>query len=223
MLDIPVVTDEYDERFLPKLQAVQLGHELADKFVHVGDIVPVERRFVLRVGCAVRRSECRAGDQGHWIIEEEGPIAMPADEIDCEVVQEVGAVFVFDVGQEFTVLIIARLPITFAFVLVETDTPDHKLIEAPGPAILPRAKMAQLPPFAGHSRGIARLFEHFRDADFLLWRDYGAGAVVKDASPEGVATRHEHRSRDGAEWSGEASFESNATGGQRVEVRRLIL
>src|SRR5213078_2791938 len=101
------------------------------------------------------------------------------------------AVLAFDVGEELSVLIVTRFPITFPMILIETDTPDHKLVEAPSLAILSRGEVTQLPPFAGDRGGVARLLEHLGNTKLLLRSDNQAGAVVQHTRAEGVAPCHQ--------------------------------
>src|SRR6266446_349189 len=149
-----VISDEHDEGFLAEFQTIQLSHQRANQLVHVADVIRVERRFVLRAWRAIRSTQRRSMNERHRIIDEEWPLSVSADEIDHKIMKEIGPILVFDVGQELPVVIVARLPIALAFVLVETNTPNHELIEAPGPAIFPRGEVAQLPPFAGDGGGI---------------------------------------------------------------------
>src|SRR5436190_3970495 len=82
--------------------------------------------------------------------------------------------------------------------------------------------MTQLTPFAGNRCGIARLFDHFGNAELLLWSDDRAGTIIQHTGAERVSAGDQHGSRRGAKWSRETTIATDAACCQRVDVWRLI-
>jgi hypothetical protein len=180
-----VVAEEDDEGFLAEFQIVERGHELADEFVHVVDVVFV---VVVGAGGGVGRGQDFAVDVRHGVVEEEGLGAIAVEEADNELVHEVGEVLVVfewrgDAVEQVGFAAILGVPVSAAALefemLVEAELDGTE---------------RELAPLADHGGGVARGLEDFGDEGFV-GGFHGAGSVlVGGAGTEAVAAGHDEGS-----------------------------
>ena len=85
-----IVADENNERLLAQAEAIEFGHELSCKFIHISDIIGIE---ILAVGCAVGSRENLGVDMRERVINEERLFQVFFHELHKEFVHHVGHVF----------------------------------------------------------------------------------------------------------------------------------
>ena len=212
-----VVAGEDDQRVLAQPQLVQLGHQRPELFVHIADVVVVELVDILRALHRIRRAEGGLMHQVHRVVEEERLVLVPPDEIEGEVLDDIGAIGPFGQVQDLAVLVVLRFPIPAAGRVV-----GEEFVKTPV-----ARQLAQLPPFAGLSRGIAGLLHEPGHGVFvgrLRSRPAAAPRLVgQPAGAKGVAPGHQQAARRPAQGRRVARAETQAGCRQGVDVRRLVL
>ena len=213
-----VVAGEDDQRVLPQPELLQLGHQRPKLLVHVADVVVVELVDVLRALRRVRRAQGGLVDQVHGVVEEERLVLVPPDEIEGEVLDDVGAVGALRAGSGLR-------PFLLYFVSQYQPPAVLSVRYSSKPQSLRR--LAQLPPFAGLPRGIAGLLHEPGHGVFvgrLRSRPAAAPRLVgQPAGAKGVTPGHQQAARRPAQGRGVARAEAQAGRRQGVDVRRLVV
>ena len=160
----------------------------------------------------------RLVDEVHGVIEEEWLVALgvAADEIEAELLDDVGVVILLGRGDFLAVLDITILPIP-----TTRGGIGAVLVEAPV-----ARRLTDLPPLARLAGRVTRLLEQLRHGTLVLGqrarRTRTPRGVGKPARAKRITTGHQHATRRSAERRGITCLEARACRGQLVDVRRRM-
>src|SRR5262249_35118348 len=151
----------------------------AYELVHVFDIVSIE---LVRVGAVLALGSAHNGavDVRHGVIEEEGLVFVLCDELDDEVVHDVGQVLLF---RQVLLLAIDSVLLSLGAPVAAAAGENEVLIETPF-----AGAQADLTPLADTGRHISCLLHDGWDHDLSTWLDGIVALVVDQAGAEGITT-----------------------------------
>ena len=147
---------------------VEFRHQLADELVHVFDVVGVELIFILAL-LAIGRAHDRAMNVRHRIVEEERLVLVLIDEIDGELVHQIGQVFSL---RQIVLLAIDRVRSGLVAPIAAAAGEDQVLVETPLAGA--ELNLAPLADAAGH---VAGFLEHGGNHHFAF-RTYCHVALI---------------------------------------------
>ena len=155
----------------------------------------------------------RLVDVRHRVIDEKRPIFVPGDEIDQELVHDVGQVVSGGKVLLFAIDgVIRGLPAPVAAAAGK----DEILVEAP----FARTK-TDLPPLSHAGGHVAGLLQYGGDHGFAAGIDRIAALVADQAGAKGIAAGQQFAARRSAERGGVAVLKPQAAGCQFVDMRRM--
>ena len=155
-------------------------------------------------------------DKVHRVIKKERPVFMAANEVEAELLDDVGVVLFVRRYDLLAVFFEAVLPLPTAGCRV-----GAVFVEAP---VL--GSLTDLPPLARFARCIARCFEQRSDGFLVLrfrsWATRSPGLIGEAAGAECVTARHQRTTRRSAKDRGVTSFKTYPRRGELIDVRGLV-